>query len=503
MPARRMALVAMSTLLVACTPFVSPSASEAPARPRSVVQTIRVVRGDITSLLVYPGDLRPKTTTVVTSKIAGRLGRLTVEPGALVREGDVVAELDRAALEVQALQAQAALAGAEARLAGLRAGEDPEARAEAEALLRAARARLSTLEAAPTADSVLTLSQSLREARRRLAELEGDRPAAVAQAETRLFQARSRLDQLVATPVASPTPPDRASVDRASVDRVRGEVRQAETELAQARQPASAEDLLAARQELAEIEDQLLLARTAASPTDLDEARAQVEAAEARLRRADAALSSAAIQAAESAVQYAWANVELTRLQLREATVVSPMAGIIVEVHQPHGTNVAAGTPLVTVQPPEYEMHVAVEERHLGQVRTDMAVSVTVDAYPNEAFTGTVRSVSPSLDPRTRTVAARIDIADPQAKLKSGLFGQATIAGDRRSGTLIVPREAVASGPEPSIVQVVGGRARRMPVKLGLTDGQSVEIVQGVGEGSEVVANPRGVGDGDIVSGER
>ena len=499
MPARRMALAALSTLLIACSPFFPPATTttDQPARPRPAVQTVRVVRGDITSLLVYPGDLRPKATTVVTSKVAGRIGRLTVEPGSIVREGDVVAELDRAALEVQALQAQVALSGAEARLAGLRAGEDSEARAEAEAMLRAARSRLATLEAAPTTDSILLLSQSLREARRWLAELEGDRPAAVAQAERRLLQARSRLDELTAGPVASPTPRDLSSVDQ-----VRGEVRQAEYELVMARQPASTEELAAARQQLAEVEDALLLARTAASPTDLDEARAHVEAAEARLRRTDVPVSSAAIQAADSAVQYAWANLELARLQLREATIVAPLSGVVAEAHQMQGSSVVVGTPLVTIQPPEYEMHVAVEERHLGQVRPGLGVSVTVDAYPNESFTGTVRSVAPSLDPRTRTVATRIDVADPRAKLKAGLFGQAAITGDLRSGALVLPREAITSGPEPTVLQVVGGRARRMPVRLGLTDGRSVEVVQGLGEGMEVVGNPTGIGDGDLVRSE-
>ncbi len=409
----------------------------------------------------------------------------------------MVAELDRAALEVQVLQAQAALTGAEARLAGLRAGEDQEARAEAEAMLRASRARLATLEAAPTADSMLTLAQNLREARRRVAELEGDRPEAMARAELRLIEARSRLDELVAHPTASPTP-----LDLAAAERARGEVRQAEADLIEARRPANSEDLAAARQQLAEAEDALLLAHAAVSPTDLDEARAQVEAAEARLRRADGTVSDAAIRAAESAVEYAWANVELARLQLREATVVAPLSGIVIEVHQPQGTNVAAGTPLVTIQPPEYEMHVAVEERHLSQVRPGMGASITVDAYPTESFTGTVRGVSPSLDLRTRTVAARIEVVDPQAKLKSGLSGQAAIAGDRRSGALVLPLEAVTSGPDPSVVQVVNGRARRMPVRLGLTDGRSVEVLQGVSEGMEVVANPSGIGDGDLI-GER
>ncbi len=74
MAVRRMALVALSTLLVACSPLAPPSTSEAPARPRPVAQTVRVVRGEISSLLVYPGDLRPKATTVVNARSGGRRG---------------------------------------------------------------------------------------------------------------------------------------------------------------------------------------------------------------------------------------------------------------------------------------------------------------------------------------------------------------------------------------------------------------------------------------------
>ena len=92
-----------------------------------------------------------------------------------VREGDVVAELDRSALEVQVVQAQAALAAAEARLATLKAGGEGDARAEAEASLRAAKARLARLEAAPRVETIPALAQAARDARQRLAELEGGR----------------------------------------------------------------------------------------------------------------------------------------------------------------------------------------------------------------------------------------------------------------------------------------------------------------------------------------
>jgi multidrug efflux pump subunit AcrA (membrane-fusion protein) len=500
MRTRSAALVALSLLLAACSPFAAPPVATDPgARPRAAVRSVPVARGEITSLLTYPGELRPKDTTVVTARVAGRLERVYVEPGMLVREGDVMAELDRAALEVQALQAQAQLAGAEARLAALRAGgEDDEARAEAEALLRAARARLAALEAAPTTDSVLVLSENLRAARRRLAELQGDRPAALAQAETRLLQARGRLEELSAAPSASPTP-----LDAGALDRARGELRRAEQDLALARQPASAEEIAAAQQAVAAAEDALLLARAHVGQSDLDEARAQVEAAEARLRRADSAPTLPRIQAAEAAVQYAGANLELARLQLREATVVAPAAAIVLEAHQRSGAMVAVGMPLVTLQPPAYEIHVAVEERHLGQVRPGLGATVSLDAYPGESFTGMVRSVAPTLDPRTRTAPARIEVEDPRAKLKSGLVGQAAVLGDRRTGVLLVPREAVVTTPEPSVFQVLDGRARRMPVRLGLTDGRSVEIVQGLGEGMQVIANPAGLVEGDLVSEQR
>lgn len=83
-------------------PWPPASAGDAavPSRMRVGVRTAPVTRGEITSLLVYPGELRPKAGAVVTARVAGRLDRLLVEPGSPVRAGDTLAELDRSALEV-------------------------------------------------------------------------------------------------------------------------------------------------------------------------------------------------------------------------------------------------------------------------------------------------------------------------------------------------------------------------------------------------------------------
>jgi hypothetical protein len=66
-----------------------------------------------------------------------------------------------------------------------------------------------------------------------------------------------------------------------------------------------------------------------------------------------------------------------------------------------------------------------------------------------------------------------------------------------------VPREAVVGTTDASVMAVVDGRARRQPIQIGVQDGRSFEIVQGVAEGTEVILSPMGILDGDVVGEER
>jgi multidrug efflux pump subunit AcrA (membrane-fusion protein) len=515
--ATRNTLTALSLLLVtlgssACQlPWTKTTVVENQGRVRLGLRTAPVTRSDLTSLLVYPGELRPKAGAVVATRVAGRIDRLLVEAGTVVREGDTVAELDRSALEVQVVQAQAGLAAAEARLATLKAGGEGDARAEADASLRAAKTRLATLEAAPKIEAIPALAQNTRTARQHLAVLEGGNAQAVAAAQARLDTARQQLDAALVSSASAPVAQapggegaplvaaSPSALNTQAIEQARFAVQQAQQELAAARQPVSPDELAAARQQLADAEDALLVARWPVSPGDLDEARANVEAAEARLRRAGQPSSEAAVRAGETAVEYAGAALELARLQLRESTLVSPIAGVVVQAYQKQGDSVAAGTAIVSVQPPDYEMSVGIDERQLGQVATGQTVGVLVDVYPGESFTGTVRSISPTVEARTRTVSARVDVQDPRSKLKSGLFAQVAVAGAKRTGALTVPREAIIGTADPAVMAVIDNRAKRQPVQLGVQDGRSVEITQGLAEGIEVILSPTGILDGDVV----
>ena len=110
-----------------------------------------------------------------------------------------------------------------------------------------------------------------------------------------------------------------------------------------------------------------------------------------------------------------------------------------------------------------------------------------------------MKAVAPVLDPRTRTVAVQIDIPDPQGKLKPGMFAQLAVQTGQRAGALMVPKEAVLrvgsvdpKAPVQNVVYTVTeSRVHKTIVSLGATDGKSVEIVQGLQEGIDLVLNPR------------
>src|SRR5207253_8150782 len=98
---------------------------------------------------------------------------------------------------------------------------------------------------------------------------------------------------------------------------------------------------------------------------------------------------------------------------------------------------------VLTLIPPEMQVVVRADESQLSQVQVGQSASLSVESFPKEAFTGTVKGIAPVLDPRTRSVAVQIDVPDPQGKLKPGMFAQLAIQTGQRAATLMVPKEAV------------------------------------------------------------
>jgi HlyD family secretion protein len=481
-------LLALAPLAGAC--IVAPSVER--TTEKEAVRTARIQRGDITGVLSFNGEIRPKGQQILTSRLSGRLDKLYVDTGSVVQEDQPIAELDRPTFELRVVQSEAALATAEARLAGLLAGTHPDEAAHAEALLRAARARLDELEKTPRGNSPEQLLANLQVARQRVAQLELASLESIGRADFAVVEARARLDQLLAEPAPAQ--------NQSAISEARRALRVAEESAVQARRGGASEELNRARLDLGEAQDQLILARNSVSQAEIEAARAAAQAAESGFKRASAPPSEVELKTAQANVQRALAELEVARLEARQATVEAPFNGIVNEVFVTPGALVAPGTPLLALIPPNFEIVVPLPESQIGQVSAGQPVKLAVEAYPNQDFSGAVKAVAPSVDPRSRSVVMRVEIADPGYKLKAGMFAQVALASPPKRGVLLVPREAIVGrSGENAVYLVADGRARRQVVQIGVTDGRSTEVLAGLSEGAEVVLTVSAQSDGAAV----
>lgn len=465
----------------------------------------KAVRGDLAGVLSFAGEVRAKGNIAIVPRVTAPLDRLHVDVGSRVRQGEPLAELNRAELEVQVVQAQAAQAAAEARLAMLKSGPRPEALAQAQANLRAAQARVQALDAARTnATDPAAAQRAVEQARAKVRALEAAQSAAprsVAEADATLVAARTRLNQILQDAA-------RAN-DRAAADAAREEVRRAEEGAAAARASTTNQAALeAARREQQDAEQALAFARLSFNAFDLDQGRALVEAADAQVRLLQAPVSPDEIKAAEAALEQAFALGELARLRLRDATITAPIAGVVTEVHAAVGTTVGPTGPILILIPPELEVQIQVDENQASNVEVGQKAQLSIDQLPQDAFAGVVKAIAPVLDPRTRTVMVKIEIPDPRGRLRPGMYAQVGVQTAQRQAAVLVPKDAVVrlAGTETGVAQhvvflVVDNRAKRQRVVPGASDGRNVEIVQGLAEGVDVVLSPRAdLIDGELIS---
>jgi cobalt-zinc-cadmium efflux system membrane fusion protein len=170
--------------------------------------------------------------------------------------------------------------------------------------------------------------------------------------------------------------------------------------------------------------------------------------------------------------------------------VKAPAAGTIVTVAVTAGTVVTPGQPMFTLSDlTGVWMLASVPERHLGQLRVGAAARVMVQAEPGRSFPARVAYVADRLDPATRTLEVRLELANPRGALKPEMYATAEIPlGGARNG-IFVPSAAIQSvgGAEAVFVETGQGRYTMRPVQTGRALDGSVEIVDGLAAGERVV----------------
>jgi Cu(I)/Ag(I) efflux system membrane fusion protein len=128
-------------------------------------------------------------------------------------------------------------------------------------------------------------------------------------------------------------------------------------------------------------------------------------------------------------------------------------------------------------------------EQDIGLVKTGAKAKVTINAYPNQVFEGRITYVYPTMKAETRTLAVRIELANPGQLLKPAMYAQVELPVGGTQPVLAVPDSAVIDSGTRRIVlvQIEEGRYEPREVELGARGENHVEVLKGVRQGEQVV----------------
>ena len=198
------------------------------------------------------------------------------------------------------------------------------------------------------------------------------------------------------------------------------------------------------------------------------------------------ALKSAAGQLESAKGKYLGAQAQLSYSEIR-----SPIDGVVTDRPLYPGEMAAAGTPLLTVM----DISSVIAKAHIPQddaaaLKVGDQGTMTVPGI-EEPIEGKITVVSPALDPNSTTVEVWLEAKNPKGALKPGTSVQLSLTAQTVKDALVVPASSVITTPEgASTVLLAGsdGRAHQKAVKLGIRNGDDVQILEGVTASDKVVA---------------
>jgi RND family efflux transporter MFP subunit len=230
-------------------------------------------------------------------------------------------------------------------------------------------------------------------------------------------------------------------------------------------------------------------------------AKADLEAADAALEIAEGRHQDSIeeVRNRQAVLLQRRSELALARQQVDDATLRSPIDGVIRERMVFAGEYRAAGTPIVTVvrQHP-LRLRLAVPERSATSLRVGQPVRVTVEG-DSTAYEGRVSRVSPSIEEGTRTLPIEAEVPNQGGRLRPGTFAKAEIV-TANDPAIVIPQDALVmfAGIE-KVLLLKDGKAHEQRVRTGLRVGDRVELIDGVSPGDVVILTPGGLADGSPV----
>lgn len=427
----------VAALIIGGIVFVTNSQrSAAQSAAQATVQTGRVTEATLSSTVDSSGSVSPESKVTLSFGSSGTVNKVNVRPGARVKKGDVLAELDARDLKLQLAQQQQAYLIQQAAYS-MTIQPDSGALAAAQAAVSNAEAayKVAQLKYASSATDQITIScnnvdnalQSYNDAQTAYNNyisnwrVQVNGSVDISPQKARLASAKAAYDQAVANCSLA-----KSGVNNSGVQSAAAQLQQAKDNL-----------------------DALV------NPSDRTTMAAKIQLAQAKL------------------------TLEQAQQQLDNAKIVAPFDGVVAQVSAAVG-GPSSGT-IVLADDSHLHVGMLVDETQIGQIKVGQAAEVTFDALPKATVTGTVALINPAgtVSQGVVNYLVRIDLNPTNDPLKLDMTANGRVILDTHHNVLAVPGAAIRSDPKGGYyVNIVdtNGEPFRVDVTTGFTDGSLTEV---------------------------
>ena len=217
----------------------------------------------------------------------------------------------------------------------------------------------------------------------------------------------------------------------------------------------------------------------------VDTAQVNLDQKQAGTRPEDLAIAKAQIQEAQ-------ANIESIKSKLENAQIISPISGTVTQFDVKIGQLASPNVPLISVMSNGgYEVDAGVSETDVGKILVGDKVSMTLDAFSNETFTGSVFYIAPAETNTGGVITYQVKISFDKidSRLKSGLTANIDIETKHQDQVLILPQYAILQNDQGTFVETLeNNKIKQNTVMLGIADEKgNVEVISGVTLGEQVL----------------
>jgi len=227
---------------------------------------------------------------------------------------------------------------------------------------------------------------------------------------------------------------------------------------------------------------------------EVNEARANVNRSESALKRAEGLRAKQLISGTDYDAARANYDVDVARLRsssakLTKTVIRAPFAGFAGLRRINIGDYATVGQELVdVVQLDPLRVDFSVPETLLPKVKSGLGVKITVDAYPDEVFAGTIIAVAPKADVEGHSLEVRASLPNKALKLRPGLFVRISISLGANPDAIVVPEQAIwPIGQNKTVYVVNDDTAEQRVVRIGERQPGFVEITDGLSAGEVIV----------------